>query len=174
MTRWEPRVGRRRAIARPTRWAAPVTMATFPLSSMNEGPLPEMTSTAKEVRDEEPQVGRALGQPTNGVRIPLGAEWDVDADRVALGRQGFLEVPTNAVEHLELEGGFGQAGPLRVRFGRLDTGGIVGSHRHDRWNAAVGRDGLAAGGDGGIDDEGRQGGKTGGDIGFLRKRQMRR
>src|SRR3990170_7398269 len=125
MTRWEPRRARPSAIARPTRWAAPVTTATFPLSSMNEGPLLEMTSTAKEVRDEEPQVGRALGQPTNGVRIPLGAEWDVDPDRVPLGRQGLLEVATNAVEHLELEGGFRQPGPLRVRFGRLDSGGIV-------------------------------------------------
>lgn len=41
----------------------------------------------KQVCDEEPDIGRPFRQSAHEIWVPLRAEWNVDADRVAAGEQ---------------------------------------------------------------------------------------
>src|SRR5256714_13919564 len=58
---------------------------------------------AHDVARDEGHVGGPLGETTHAIRLPLGAERDVDAYAVTVLHGLFLEVAAYAVEHLELE-----------------------------------------------------------------------
>src|SRR6266545_3533214 len=85
----------------------------------------------EEVAGEEENVGGALGEAAHEVGVPGAAEGYVDADPVALGGEAALEGAADAVEHLELEGVFGNAA------GGGEVDGLV-------------EDALVVGGDGGV------------------------
>src|ERR687894_615553 len=56
-----------------------------------------------EVRHEEVEVGRLLGQPTHEVGVPLISVGNVDPQSVALFEDLAVQVSAHAGEHLELE-----------------------------------------------------------------------
>jgi hypothetical protein len=51
----------------------------------------------KEVLRQEQHIRRALRQPPHKVRIPLGAEWDINSHAPAVFHQGLLQVAPDAV-----------------------------------------------------------------------------
>jgi hypothetical protein len=84
--------------------------------------------TLEEVFGEEEDVGGAFGEAAHEVGVPLRSEGNVDADAEALGGEFALEVAADAVEHLELEGGFGEV-VLGDEAGELvDDGFVVGGN----------------------------------------------
>src|SRR5215472_13353869 len=92
-------------------------------------PLPKARkkpSTAEEVFGEEEDVGGAFGEAAHEVGVPLGAEGNVDADAIALGDELALQVAADAVEHLELEGGFFDAVHFDEVAEVVDDGLVVG------------------------------------------------
>jgi len=66
-----------------------------------------LSLTLEEVLGEEEDVGGTFCEAAHEVGVPLRTEGNVDADAEALRGELALEVAADAVEHLELEGGFG-------------------------------------------------------------------
>src|SRR5689334_133295 len=61
-------------------------------------------SAAEEISQDEEYVGRPLRQPPHIVGIPGAPERHVQPHPPAVGDQFALQVPADAVQHLELEG----------------------------------------------------------------------
>jgi len=85
-------------------------------------------SVFEEVFGQEEDVGWSLGEAAHEVGVPLCAEGDVDADAETFGDEGALEVAADAVEHLELEGGFVEAGGGDEVSHVVDDGVVVGGY----------------------------------------------
>jgi hypothetical protein len=97
----------------------------------------------EEVLCEEEDVGGALGQAAHEVGVPLGAEWNVDADAEAFGSELSLQVAADAVEHLELEGGFGDVVFADEVAHGFDDGFVVGGEAAEDAFAVVREGGHA-------------------------------
>src|SRR5437899_3930214 len=60
------------------------------------------TPPREQIGQEKPHVSRSLGQPPGQIGIPLRPVGDVHPNRLPLPDQRLLEVPADAVQHLEL------------------------------------------------------------------------
>src|SRR4030095_1052538 len=93
-----PRRARVKAKDFPSRWAAPVTRARGAICQL----------FAKEIRDKEPNVRGSLSKTTHEIGIPLRPEGNINTHRIAVFHKPFLQVTSNTVQHLELNGVFGR------------------------------------------------------------------
>ncbi|CUR61440.1 hypothetical protein NOCA1240543 [metagenome] len=85
---------------------------------------------ADQRSEEEGEVLGLLGEAAHQVAVPLGAVGDVDAHRLACGRETLLLLGADAVEHLELVGPRAATEAARERGGDLDHPRVVGGdHR---------------------------------------------
>src|SRR5258708_25717191 len=57
----------------------------------------------EDAADYESDIRRPLTEPAHEVGKPFAAEWNIDAHAIARLHQHRLEVPADAVQHLELE-----------------------------------------------------------------------
>src|SRR5215203_3821720 len=65
----------------------------------------ERTSAlAEDAANHESDIGGAFTEPAHEVGEPFTPEWNVDADPVTLLMQRVLQVPPDAIEHLEFVG----------------------------------------------------------------------
>ncbi len=89
----------------------------------------------EEVLREEEHVGGTFGQTAHEIGVPLGAEGDVDADAEAFSDELALQVATDAVEHLELEGSLVDAVLGYEGTELRDDGLVVGGDAAEDWAA---------------------------------------
>jgi hypothetical protein len=82
----------------------------------------------EEVLGQKDDVRGAFGQTAHEVGIPLGTKGKVDADPEALGSEAALEVATDAVQHLKLEGRFVDVVLANEGSHLLNDGFVVGGY----------------------------------------------
>ena len=93
---------------------------------------------SEEIRNEEPDIGRAFRQTAHEVGVPVRAKWNVDADGITFLDQLFLQIAADTVQHLKLDGLLGQAYFFRILLRKGNPFLVMGRDRRDRWYASVG------------------------------------
>src|SRR4029453_3622113 len=83
-----------------------------------------------QVRQEEPHIGRSLGQSPGQVGIPFGAVGDVHAHGVSVLREATLKIAPDPEQHLELEARPRNTATFHEPLRPLDQTGIVGGDVH--------------------------------------------
>src|SRR4029077_8199737 len=73
-----------------------------PAAALGRATPPE--NLPEQIFGDEQNIRRTLGQEAHQVRIPLGAEGNINPHAPTLLHQTTLQVTTDAVEHLEFEG----------------------------------------------------------------------
>src|SRR4029450_1993556 len=100
------------------------TRLVIPRPYLDSSPSPH------QVRQEEPHIGRSLGQSPGQVGIPFGAVGDVHAHGVSVLREATLKIAPDPEQHLELEARPRNTATFHEPLRPLDQTGIVGGDVH--------------------------------------------
>ena len=79
--------------------------------------------------ENESDVGRPFAETAREIRKPLPAERNIDANAVAFLRERALQIPADAVQHLEFEPVWSNAVVAGDGFRLLDERRVVGRQR---------------------------------------------